>query len=287
LKQFFTKISALFARLAFWRKPDVAQDEAQTPIITADEMPETPDASTEENSAAPKIGWLARLKQMFAWRRKAAPEQLLDLDETVVVERPSPEQLASTATEDDASPPKLTFFARLVSKLRRQPKHASDSAPSDASETKADSALSNAAADVEDLPKPSLKLRVLALLHNKWVLISGAGGLVFALIVTVVVLLVSAAQEKEKLKAELLEAKKKLAHPVVVIQKAPAPVIAPKLQDELKHVASVPAAAQSNAVSGAGECTVTNIESVGSNLKDCIDNFNNLASSPHRTSRKP
>jgi len=271
--------------MAFWRKPVVVQDEAPTPAIAAEIMPDTADARTEATLDTPKIGWLARLKQVFAWRRKAAPEQLLDMDETVVVERPSAEQLTSTATADAASPPKLAFFARLVSKLRRQPKHESDLVPSDASQVKTDSAPSDAAADVEDLPKPSLKLRVLALLHNKWVVISGAGGLVLALIVTVVVLLVSTTHEKEKLKAELLEAKKKNQHPVVVMQKPPAQVIIPKLQEAPNHVASVSAAAQTNSVSGAGECTVTNIESVGSNLKDCIDNFNNSSSSPRRTNR--
>lgn len=286
MKQFFTKISALFARLAFWRKPVTAQVEAPTPVIAPDKTPDSPDASTDATIAAPKIDWLARLKQMFAWRRKTAPQPLLELDQTVVVERPSSEQLASTATADEATPPKLAFFARLVSKLRRQPKHASDSAPSDASDTKADSALSTAAADVEDLPKPSLKLRVLALLHNKWVVISGAGGLVLALVVTVVVLLVSTTQEKEKLKAELLEAKKKLAHPVVVKREIPAPAALPQHLDGSKVVANVTKTQPRSVNSPDGDCVVTDKESVGQSLKDCIDNFNNLASSPRRAVNK-
>lgn len=278
-------MSLLFARLAFWRKQAAASDEAPPPVIAAVKMPDTPDASTD--TAASKIGWLARLKQLLAWRRKAAPESILDLDQSVVVERPSAEQLASTATADEATPPKLAFFARLVSKLRRQPKHASESELDDARASNTDSTVSSAAADAEDLPKPSLKLRALALLHNKRVVIAGAGGLVLALIVTVVMLLMSTAHEKEKLKAELLETKKKLAHPVVVKLEKPAPAALPQHLDGSKVVSSVTKAQPRSSPIPDGDCVVTDKESVGLSLKDCIDNFNNLASNPRRTDKKP
>lgn len=284
MKQLFAKISPLFARLAFWRKPVATPDEAPAPASAADK---TPDTSTEENSPAPNIGWLAHLKQVFAWRRKAAPEQLLDMDETVVVARPSAEQLASTATTDDATPPKLAFFARLASKLRRQPKQAPDSTPDNASASKAETAASNATAEVEDLPKPSLKLRALALLHNKWFVISGAGGLVLALMATVVVLLVSAAHEKEKLKAELVEVKKKLAHPLVAKTKTPAPAASHQNLGVSKVIASVTKTLPRSAKNSEGDCVVTDKESVEQNLKDCIENFNQLASSPRSTDKKP
>ena len=281
MKQFIRKLGILLARLAFWRKPVTALPDA------LEDATGTPDASTDANADAPKSGWLARLKRILPWRRNAAPEPILDLDQTVVVERPSPEQLASTEIAEDASAPNQSFFARLKNKLRRRPQLEQATAQADASASSPDSAVNSN--DAEDPPKLGLKPRVLALLHNKWVLISGGSALVLiALITTVVVLLVNSAHEKDKLKAELQEAKKKLAHPVVVIREVPAPrpVIAPKVQDAPQHVASASSKPQAAASGNAGECMVSDKESVGRNLKDCIESFNNMAPSPRRANRK-
>lgn len=249
MKYLFTKISPFFARLAIWRKPSAPPAE-EPPAITPDPVPETPDVSTDTNIAAPKVGWLARLKQVLSWRRrKAPPEPPLDFDQTVVVERPSAEQLAATQNTD------------------------------------ADTGVKD-----ESTPQPNLKQRILALMHNKRVLISAAGTLAIALVTSVTMLFVSAAREKDKLKAELLEVKKKLAGPVVVIREIPVPVAMPttpiKNLEDTKIVVGTPNKPRNKAKLAGGECLVTDKDSVGQSLKDCIENFNNLASNPRRTDKK-
>jgi len=292
LKQFLAKLKAWMARLVVWRKPAAAEVEA------AAEPSNEPSNEPSAEAGAPPLGWLARLKQALRWRRKAIPQpqdQNQDPEQTVVVARPSREQLDAAETEAEP-PPKLPWLARLKEKFRRQPKLEAleESVETDdfpASTRHSATRDENEEAE-QEAPKPGLLKRLLAVLSKKWVWIPSVGMVVLALVGSVTFMLLNAAQEKEKLQAELKKARKQIAQQAAVVKQASVAKQAAALENSPEQ-APRPApvmvvAANSDTKPGvaAGDCLVTSKESVATSLKGCIESFN--AKTGTRTAeRKP
>jgi len=262
------------ARLVVWSKPAAAEVEAA--------------AEPSAEASAPPPGWLARLKQALPWRRTSAPqpqEPDPDPDQTVVVARPSREQLE--AAEPDAEPaPTLSWLARIKEKFRRQPKLEALAESDEAADLPAGTRRSAARDEEsveetgEEAPKPGLFKRLLALFTRKRVWIPSVSVVVLALIGGVAFMLQSAAQEKAKLQAELQKAQKKIAQQAAVVKQVAAAKQAAALETSHEQAAR-PApvmigAANSDTKSGvaAGDCLVTSKESVAASLKGCIESFN-------------
>ena len=292
MKPWIAKFRAEIARLAFWRKPGNAVSEpVEAPAQSATSTPELSPELNPDPVPAAKQNWFTRLKLRLPWRHPAVEDPVLDLDQKVVVARPSADQLAATESEAPSPAPQLSFFARLKNKLSRTPKldqglSASKTADdSDRRENLPKIDQADSASALEDTPKLGLVVRLRALLSRKWVWLSAAGAVLLVLMGTVVTLLLQAGQEKEKLQAELREAKKKIEQQAVVKIQRATPIQAPlelgKLQREKK-----PEIGQTNPMNNSGDCMVSDKESVQRSLKDCIEAFNQMATDSRRSNRK-
>ena len=286
MKRFSAKFSTWFDRLAFWRKPVAPiPEQADTP---APKRARDSKLNEPEPSAAPptKVGWFTRLKQALRRPRKAAPEQALDPDKTVIIARPSREQLEAIDELEAEPAPKLPLMARLRNKLRRKPKLEAleetreQSDPGErkrARATASDDKNAEAQSDVEDAPKIGFFKRLLAKLRNKWIWIPSVSILLISLIGSTLYSVLHTKQEKEKLQAELQETKKQLKKQVAVVKTAPTPAVvntAPPPKTD-RTVATIDQANAASKLSiDSGDCLVTDIESVSKNLRDCIDSFN-------------
>ncbi len=275
-----------FARLAFWRKPVAPTPEpADTPALKTVRTSRLNEP--EPNEAPPaKLGWFTRMKQALRWRRKTAPEQALDPDKTVIIARPSREQLEAIEEIEVEPAFKLSLMTRLRNILRRKPTpeaveetreqldpDARKRARSTASEDENAADQSNA----EDAPKIGFFKRLLAKLRHKWVWIPSVSVLLLSLIGSVLYIVLHTAQEKEKLQAELQETKKQLKKQVALVKTAPTPAIintAPTPKTDRPVATIGQANAESKPGINSGDCLVTDIESVTKNLKNCIDSFN-------------
>jgi len=271
LKRFIAKLGTWFAPLAFWRKSGA------------------PAAEPESSAAVPAAGWFARLKQALPWRRKSAPPPQ-EPDQTVVVERPSREQL--DAAETDVEPaPKLSWLARLKQKFRRQPKLEALEESDEESSVPSSARAQDEEAE-EEAPKPARFKRLLALLSKKWVWIPSVSVVVLALMGGVAFMLLNAAQEKAKLQAELQQAQKKIAQQAAVVKQVAAAKQAAAIELSPEKAAQ-PAPAMIGAANpdskpgvNAGDCLVTSKESVAASLKGCIESFNAKAGT-RTAERKP
>jgi len=289
---------AWFARLAFWRKP-VAPTPPQpdtpapkTARASRSIEPEPSELAEIPASPAHKLGWFARLKQALRWRRKAAPEPALDPDQTVIVKRPSREQLEASEEIEEEPAPKLSLLTRLRNKLRRQPVlEPLEDTPEEADpgERKRDRARAsddeNAEDEsaAEDAPKVGFFKRLFAKMCNKWVWIPAVSVMLLSLIGAVLFIVLHTAQEKEKLQAELQETQKQLKKQAALVKKAAAIAVTPKHQADLAAATIGQANPESKPGINPGDCLVTDKESVTKNLKNCIDSFN----STHAANRKP
>lgn len=269
MKRFIAKLSTWFAPLAFWRKSGA------------------PAAEPESNVAVPAAGWFARLKQALPWRRKSAPPPL-EPDQTLVVERPSREQLE--AAESDAEPaPKLSWLARLKQKFRRQPKLEALEESDEVSSMPSSARAQDEEAE-EEAPKPARFKRLLALLSKKWVWIPSVSVAVLGLMGGVAFMLLNAAQEKAKLQAELQQAQKKIAQQAAVVKQVaaakPAAAIETSPEQTARSAPVMIGTANADTKSGVavGDCLVTSKESVATSLKGCIESFNAKAGT--RTAEK-
>ena len=251
-----------------------------------DEPPATPE---------PKPGWFTRLKQ--GWRKPVATD-LLDPGKTTVIEKPSREQLAPTrdteeageASEPTPKPSGLGRLKNLLSLRRRKdaPEETTDGQP--VIEKPADQNT-----EEEQPPQDKRFKRLLLRLRSKWVWIPATSITLLALITGVVMSMAQSAHEREKLKAELQTAKKKLE------QKTAASVAAAKITPPIRVVAAAPetnktnlateSAGESRAATNsgvdAGDCVVKDKDSVVQNLKNCIEGFNSaMANSPEKTRKR-
>jgi hypothetical protein len=304
--RFFSILKASLAKLAFWGKPRVAaMDEAD---VAPPPMQRDATASPSESlapSATTTPAWFTRLKHWRPWRRiPASPAAVVQ--DSRFIEKPTPEQLARIDDEvSDATSPsgKLSWLRRLKTRFALPRKsNAEDSAGDQSShlEKQATPATSkqkngegDASHEAEELPPVSDKRfkRILVRLRNKWVWIPATSIVLLALITTVVVILAQSAHEREKLKAELQIAKKKLEQksPVpVVLAKISAPVPAASATETKKTEPLIDpvreARAETNPGINAGDCVVKDKTSVAQNLKNCIEGFNSaMANSPTKT----
>ena len=249
-----------------------------------DEPPATPE---------PKPGWFTRLKQ--GWRKPVATD-LLDPGKTTVIEKPSREQLAPTrdteeageASEPTPKPSGLGRLKNLLSLRRRKdaPEETTDGQP--VIEKPADQNT-----EEEQPPQDKRFKRLLLRLRSKWVWIPATSITLLALITGVVMSMAQSAHEREKLKAELQTAKKKLeqktavfvaAAKIVLPIQAAAPA-AKKTDPAFEVVGHV--SAETNSGIDAGDCVVKDKDSVVQNLKNCIEGFNSaMANSPEKTRKR-
>jgi len=202
------------------------------------------DVAEPEVEPAPKLSFLARLKQKF--HRQPKLEALEDSDEEApnAISKPSSSaKQRATREEEDTQEPELDevvkvgFFKRLLNQLSR-----------------------------------------------KWVWIPSVSLIVLALIGGVAFMLVQASHEKAKLKLELQKAQKKIEQQAAVVKEAAAvkqaaEVVTAPDQPSTPAIAPPPpmiGAANSETKPGvnAGDCLVTSKESVAASLKGCIDSFN-------------
>lgn len=147
MKSFIAKLKTWLTRLAFWRKSAAPLDESKN------------------DTGAPQPSRFARLMQALPWRRKAKLPPL-DPEQTVVVERPTRKQLEAAESEQEA-PPKLSWFARLKEKFRRQPKLEALE-ESDATDDLPASAKRRASADEETVEAAPPKLSWFARFKGKF-----------------------------------------------------------------------------------------------------------------------
>lgn len=282
MNRFTAKLVHGFARLAFWRKPVAPPSEQpETPAAEAlmDLQPVEAEAGAAADTPEPQVGKFVRLKQLLNWARKHDMEQPVDPDQTTVMEAPTREQPDAGATADEAPVSKRSLLARVKNTLRRQPGPETLGADADESIPSAgqnmDAAVSSEAgpASDEDTVQVGRFRRVLATLSNKWVWIPGASVMLLALIGAMALLLLQSEQEKQQLQAELLATQKKLEQ-TGVSKKAAADADAPRPAGDPVFVAVGSAAADTRPGVDAGDCQVSDKESVTQNLKNCIDSFN-------------
>lgn len=273
-----------FSRLAFWRKP-------AAPLPEQPEMP-APEASTEAppeaepvavvDTAEPQVGRFERLKRFLGRVRKPVVEQAAEPVQAALDEAPAREPADENVIEEAASAPPRSWLARLKTTFRRQPGpeviEADESIP-DAKRNRDATAFSEDESDSdEDAVPPGHIRRALAALSSKWVWIPATSVLIGAM----ALMLLQSGQEKEHLQAELLATQKKLEQQGVAkaaaVEADAGPADAPAF-------AAVGAVADSSPGIDAGDCQVSDKESVTQNLKNCIDSFNRISagSPPART----
>lgn len=154
----------------------------------------------------------------------------------------------------------------------------------------AESHTSDADSDTDENAKPAGGVRhVLVVLSNKWVLISGVGGVLLAITGTALFMLMQSVQEKDQLQAELHKTQKKLEQTTAARKPevsarilAPAPAPTQESDPVVEKVSQVDS--KHRPVVDAGECLLTDKASVAQNLKNCIESFNR-ATDRSRTAR--
>ena len=266
------------------------------PKTASSSISSAPESSEAAEIPVTSVGWFPRLRHALRWRREAAPEQTLDPDQSVIIKRPTREQLEANEVIEELPSVKPSLWSRLRNKIRNQAQQEPPETIRSASdirersrvrESTSDDKDAETKGDEEEAPHIGFFKRLLAKLRNKWVwipiasimLLSLTGGLLWIVLHTV--------QEKEKLQAELQATKKQLKKHAVVVTKATAVEVAPPPQATI--AASI--AGQVNAKSALGinpgDCLITDKESVTKNLKDCIESFNNMAPTSRHAEKKP
>lgn len=276
-----------FSRLAFWRKPvdPIAEPSDPDPVAALETMPEA--AATDVPANPP--GWFARLQNALRHRRNPERESPADPDQSLVAERPA-RQPPDTSPDDAPAAPKRALLAVLKSKLRRappseqlemEPEADEGTSPSRASlrQESTRSRRDDDAAEEEDAIPLSPLQRALAVLSNKWVWIPGLGLTLLVPLVAMALMLFQSAQEKEQLQTQLRATQKKLDQ-AVAEKKTAARQAAPRQPLAPTVAAADPTASATSAETkprgAAGECEISDKESVTLNLKNCIEDFNAL-----------
>jgi hypothetical protein len=226
--------------------------------------------------SAPQLSLLARLKNRLRRQPGLPPpeanaaadtEQLADQR---AIESPSRGRNDADATTADELPaPKPSLLVRIKNRLRRQ-----SGLPPSEEDTDEPTPGDAESADDESPVQVGRIRRVLAVLSNKWVWIPGVSVVLLALLGAMLLGLLQSAQETKQLQAELLATQKKLEQ--ATTKKAAAS------RDASRQAGNhaVATAADSSPGIDAGDCTVTDKESVIQNLRNCIDSFNSLPDHP-------
>ncbi len=303
--RFFSTFKSSLVKLAFWGKPRVVAPEDADADVAPPLTPREATASASESLVPPATntaGWLTRLKHRLLGRRTPASPAAV-VPDSRLIEKPTAEQLRRVDDLSDAKPPSVerSWLRRLKASLvlrRRSTGPEVDTGEQSRSIEKRDQPAISRPQDgqeAEELPAepPNRFKRFLVRLRNKWVWIPAAGFALLSLIVAVVVILAQSSHEREKLKAELQIAKKKLEQkasaPVVIAKSAPAIRMPPttegkKSDSPAEHVAATRA---ENPGIEAGDCVVKDKTSVVQNLKNCIEGFNSaMANSPEKTRKR-
>lgn len=282
MNRFTAKLVHGFARLAFWRKPvETAPEQSQSPDPATARRLRTAEAEPSVSVDVPvlRAGWFARLKQVLRRRRDSAQEPSLDPDQTGVRAHPSKNQVEENAAANVVPLPKLSFLGWLKNKLRRQPKPEqleadvdADALKPGAEENSKATASSDANPDDDaDAVQISRIRRALSMLSNKWVWVPSVSIVLLAIIVSMLLMLLQSAQEKKQLQTKLIATQKKLEQTSIVKQAA----ARKNLSGQAGDPASETLAADTQPGVDAGDCVVTDKESVIKTLKNCIDSFNN------------
>lgn len=275
--------------LSFRRKPTATETGVDTEAV-AERNPQSKVAE-ELDAPAPKPSFLARLKRWLTFRNKPTETEVEPDTETTADRKPR----TQTAEEPEVPEPKPSFLARLKGWLsfRRKPVEAEAEADDKTQVIEKSKVRSETTVEDEaDAPPPSRLKRFLIRLRSKWVWIPALSLAVMGLASWVIVIMMHATHEKERLQAELKSAKKMLEQKQVVVVKAPAPPPPPtapakpeKQIDPAFNIVGHTPAPQSEEASGidASDCVVKDKQSVAENLKHCITSFNDaVASAPKK-----
>lgn len=274
------KLAQGVARLAFWRKSDAASPEHADSAPDASRPMPADDAAARGVADAP-VGRFARLKQFVSrWRGTAVEPS----EEAVPPARRAPSALNPAEAAAEEAPPKRALLARLKSLFRRQAatdvlEADADVPPADGRQNRETAPTRERDADSDELPaQPSRIRRALAMLSRKWVWIPAMSLVLLGMMGAMLILLLQSAQEKERLQTELLATQQQLD------QVGGAKKAVPK-NDVAKTDATDPMGEPTVASLGAGEalrqpdfdagdCVVSDKESVSQNLMHCIEAFN-------------
>lgn len=285
---FFTRLKQ---RLSFRRKAVETEAEPDAEAVPKKKpRGKTTEESEEPAAPEPKLSFFTRLKQWLTFRRKAVEAEAEPEDEAVAKKKTRSDESA----EIEAPAPKLGLLARLKQLLRfRRKAVATEDEADDKTqviEKTKRGAETTDAEEAADAPPPSRLKRLLVRLRSKWVWIPAASLVVVGLISWVVVFMLHATHEKERLQTELKAAKKMLEQKQVAAKKPPvappkpaAPVAPEKKMDPAFSIVGHVPAAQSEEDAGinASDCVITDKKSVSENLKNCIADFNSaVASTP-------
>jgi len=272
-----------------------AADELEIDADPAAKRKNRTQVSDEPEVPEPKPRFVARLKQWLTFRRKPT-ETEAEPDAEADAERKPKTQVS----EEPAVPePKPGFLARLKGWLRFRRKAVEAEAEADDKTQvieKSKGRSETTPEGEEEAPPPSRLKRLLIRLRSKWVWIPALSLAVVGLVSWVVVIMMHATHEKERLQVELKAAKKMLEQKQIMAVKPPAPLPPPaapakpekKIDPAFDIVGHTPAP-QSEEESGinASDCVVKDKESVAENLKNCITSFNQAVASASTQSKKP
>ncbi len=287
-------LARLKQRLTFRRKPAETEAEPDTEVV-AERKPRAK-ATEEPEVPEPKPSFFARLKGWLTFRRKPIETEAEPDAEAVAERKPR----GSASEEAEVPEPKPGFFARLKGWLSFRRKPAEPDAEADDKTQVIDKAKvrseTTAAEGEEEAPQPGRLKRFLIRLRNKRVWIPALSLAVVGLVSWVVVVMLHATHEKERLQAELKAAKKMLEQKQVAAVVRPAPPPQPavpakpekKIDPAFEIVGHIPAP-QPEEESGinASDCVVKDKASVSENLKNCISSFNNAVASAPNKPKKP
>lgn len=281
-------------RLTFRRKP-ATETEAEPDAEAVAERKPRAKATEEPEVPEPKPSFFARLKGWLTFRRKPIETEAEPDAEAVAERKPR----GSASEEAEVPEPKPGFFARLKGWLSFRRKPAETEAEADDKTQVIEKAKvrseTTAAEGEEEAPQPGRLKRLLIRLRSKKVWIPALSLAVVGLVSWVVVVMLHATHEKERLQAELKAAKKMLEQKQVaaVVRPAPPPpqpaVPAKpekKIDPAFNIVGHIPAP-RSEEESGvnASDCVVKDKASVSENLKNCIEGFNSAAGSSGKKSK--
>lgn len=275
MKGLVVKLACGTARLAFWRKPVEAGTEPAAPVAA------TPSATIAAPDSVPKPSWFARLKQTLR-RRKEHPAPAPVADPARDADAPSVEMDAV-----DTAPAQIAQLE--VAHIEAEPATIAPAVPSQIeAPPAAPPSVEITQADHSESQNPKLVSRVLGTLSKKRVWIPSVSVAMLAVMGTLSFMLMQSKQATHELQAELARAKKQLKHVPIKPQLVPPLLVAH--QDVAPHGVN-PAAASPQAVSredaslqaAAGsspspnvdmDCDISDKASVGKNLRNCIEAFN-------------
>ncbi|MDP1681293.1 MAG: hypothetical protein Q8L39_05915 [Burkholderiales bacterium] len=298
LKQWLSFRSKAVETAAESNPEDVVEKPLKKKTRATDE-PEEPEVPES------KPNFFSRLKRWLSFRSKAAETEAEPSPDDVVEMKPKKKTRATDEPEEPEVPePKPGVFARLKQSLSFRRKSEETEADANDKTLVIDKAKvrseTKAAEGEEEAPPPSRLKRLLIRLRNKWIWIPALSLAVVGLVSWVVVLMMHATHEKERLQAELKAAKKMLEQKQVVAVKPPVP---PPLSTPTEPVPVKPEkkidpafaivghgpAPQPEEESGmnTSDCVVKDKKSVAENLKNCIASFNDTVASTSQKPKKP